>query len=231
MSKLSVIYKKWLCRTAKGYEAWLRKSGVEIGTNFRLYNHKTISIDTSSPGLLKIGNNVAITANVTILTHDFCSWVFRNLYNDYIPGRKKVVIGNNVYIGQRAMILKGVTIGDNVIIAAGSVVTKDVPSNSVVAGVPAKILSSLDVYYQKRKQNMLSDVREYAQNMFDYRGEYNIYDFKEEFPLFMKNPNQYPTDFVQQIKNVQLHGISDAFFAQNVPLFENFDDMINHWKK
>ena len=53
---------------------------------------------------------------------------------------KPVIIGDNVWIGYRAMILKGVTIGDNSVVAANSVVTKDVPSNSIVAGNPAKII-------------------------------------------------------------------------------------------
>ena len=55
-----------------------------------------------------------------------------------------VVIGENVWIGARAIILKGVTIGDNAIVGAASVVTKPVPANSVVAGNPAKFVKSLD---------------------------------------------------------------------------------------
>lgn len=53
---------------------------------------------------------------------------------------KEIKIGNHVWIGTNAIILKGVTIGDNAVIAAGAVVTKDVPSNCIVAGVPAKII-------------------------------------------------------------------------------------------
>lgn len=56
-----------------------------------------------------------------------------------------VVIGNNVWIGSNATILPGVTIGDNAVVAAGAVVTKDVPVNTVVAGVPAKIMKRIDV--------------------------------------------------------------------------------------
>jgi maltose O-acetyltransferase len=51
-----------------------------------------------------------------------------------------VIIGDNVWIGERAIILKGVNIGDNAIVAAGSVVTKSIPNNSLVAGNPAKII-------------------------------------------------------------------------------------------
>lgn len=55
---------------------------------------------------------------------------------------RKVTIGNDVWIGQRAMIMPGVTIGDGCIIAAGAVVTKDVPPYSIVGRVPASILKS-----------------------------------------------------------------------------------------
>lgn len=57
---------------------------------------------------------------------------------------KPVVIGNNVWIGSRAIVLKGVTIGDNSVIAAMSVVTKDIPANCVVAGIPAKVIDKLE---------------------------------------------------------------------------------------
>lgn len=57
--------------------------------------------------------------------------------------QKKVIIGNNVYVGARVTILMGINIGDNVIIAAGSVVTKNIPSNELWGGVPAKRLKSI----------------------------------------------------------------------------------------
>lgn len=59
--------------------------------------------------------------------------------NEYL---KPIVIGKNVWIGSRAVITQGVTVGDGAIIAAGAVVTKDVPSNVVVGGIPAKIIKS-----------------------------------------------------------------------------------------
>ena len=57
---------------------------------------------------------------------------------------KKVVLGKNVWVGAHATILPGVTIGDNAVIAAGAVVTKDVPANAVVGGVPAKVLKMIE---------------------------------------------------------------------------------------
>lgn len=61
-----------------------------------------------------------------------------------LQSKGEVVIGNNVWIGDKATILAGVHIGDNVIVAANAVVTKDVPSNTMAAGVPARIIKSLN---------------------------------------------------------------------------------------
>lgn len=63
----------------------------------------------------------------------------------------KVTIGNYVYIGTNALIMPGVTIGNNVLVAAGSVVTKSIPSNMVVAGNPARIICDIDQYYLRNK--------------------------------------------------------------------------------
>lgn len=63
----------------------------------------------------------------------------------------KIFIGNYVYIGANAVVLPGVTIGDNSLIAAGSVVTKSIPANVVVAGNPAKIICTIEEYYERNK--------------------------------------------------------------------------------
>ncbi len=86
-------------------------------------------LDTTNPLGVHIGAYTMITANVTILTHDFVKQVHKNTY-----------IGSNCFVGMNSVILAGITVGDNVIIAAGSIVTKNIPSNCVVAGNPAKII-------------------------------------------------------------------------------------------
>lgn len=88
-------------------------------------------LDHVHPQRIFIGENTSITGGVGILCHDAC----RNITAD-------VKIGNNCFIGTFALILPGVTIGDEVIVGAGSVVTKDVPSNCIVAGNPAKIIKT-----------------------------------------------------------------------------------------
>lgn len=62
----------------------------------------------------------------------------------YLSVAKPVTIGNDVWIGGNVTILPGVTIGNNVIVAAGAVVTKDVPDNSLVGGVPAKLIRTIE---------------------------------------------------------------------------------------
>lgn len=91
-------------------------------------------------GGIEIGDNVLIGQQVVIAT----------LNHDLIPQKRAnmfpapVKIGNDVWIGAHATILQGVTIGDGAVIAAGAVITKDVPGNTVVAGVPAKIIKIIE---------------------------------------------------------------------------------------
>jgi maltose O-acetyltransferase len=119
-----------------------RAKGVKIGENFKFSKHSYI--DLHRPGYIEIGDNVQITRWAMILCYDSSKdkYPFNCILNKDPYG--KVKIGNNVYLGAHSMIMPGVTIGDNVIVAANSVVTHDIGSNSIVAGVPAKIISAFD---------------------------------------------------------------------------------------
>lgn len=125
----------------------LKQSGAIIGENVHFYN---VLCSPSDATCLQIGNNVTLTG-VQILTHDASLVKFLD-HNCLKVGR--VVIGNNVFVGVNTTILPNVHIGDNVIVGAGSVVTKDVPSNSVVAGNPARFICSFDDYLNKHKERM-----------------------------------------------------------------------------
>jgi len=83
---------------------------------------------------IEIGNGVVISENVTIRDND------DHFIDDATKTTAPVKIGNHVWIGLRVTVLKGVTIGDGAVVAAGAVVTKDVAPNTLVGGVPAKVI-------------------------------------------------------------------------------------------
>lgn len=84
---------------------------------------------------ITIGTNCAIAKEVIIRDFDA-----HTIEREGYEASKEIMIGNHVWISNRAIILKGVTIGDGAIIAAGAVVAKNVPANTLVAGVPAKVI-------------------------------------------------------------------------------------------
>ena len=129
---------------------WARKLGVEVGDNCRLNG---VSFG-SEAYLVKIGNHVSAT-KVHFETHDGGMWIFREKHSDW-DKIKGITVGDNVYIGFDCMIMPGVTIGNNVVIGAKTVVTKDIPDNVVVVGVPGRILKTTDEYYNKIRNEVIN---------------------------------------------------------------------------
>lgn len=131
------------------YIEYLRKQGVHIGNGCSI--HKSVGFGNEG-FLIYIDDNVRITAGVRIIPHDGGLWTLRKMGlmpdADYFA---PIHIGKNVHIGNDAIIMPGITIGENSIIGVGAIVTKDVPANSVVAGVPARIIETIEEYYEKRK--------------------------------------------------------------------------------
>lgn len=117
-----------------------RNSKLNLGSGFCNSNIKIRCTNS-----ITIGNNVAISHDVTIMDSDA-----HNIDYDGYEMTKPIIIGNNVWIGSRVIILKGVRIGDGAIVAAGAVVTKDVPENSVVVGCPAKVIKNNIKWGSKR---------------------------------------------------------------------------------
>lgn len=107
----------------------------------------------SDPNLIKFHNNVIVTSNVTFVNHDIFHLGLNNLQQGTFSYEQRCIeVMDNVFIGCNSTILGGVRIGPNALIAAGSVVTKDVLPNTVVAGNPAKEIGRFDEFVAKRKK-------------------------------------------------------------------------------
>lgn len=132
---------------------YARSVGVMIGSDCRLLALNTGTFG-SEPYLVKLGNHVTVTAGVHFVTHDGGVWVFRQEDPD-IDIFAPIIVGDNVFIGINAVVMPGVKIGDNCIIGAGAIVTKDVSSGSVVAGVPARVLCTVDDYRERIKDRVI----------------------------------------------------------------------------
>lgn len=129
----------------------------KIGVNFTSpVNVKIYGIIewATEPWLITIGSNVHITNGVKFITHDGGTLVFRHMFPD-LEITKPITVGNNVYIGNNAIIMPGVNIGNNVIIGAGAIVTKDIPDNSLAVGIPARVIKTADEYLEKLKRESL----------------------------------------------------------------------------
>lgn len=165
-----------LCRAS--LVNYLRRKGVRIGENCDLLNRGENY--GSEPWLIEIGNYVTLTYGVTLITHDAASRLFRST----LPGSSRygnrfgpIRILDNCFVGINSIILPDVTIGPNSIVGAGSVVVKDVPPNTVVAGVPARNIATLDEYIEKYIQKMVPIS---STNRQDLRKELTAYFWGEE---------------------------------------------------
>lgn len=216
----------YLCRlyhnsSSDRYIAYLRSKGISIGGG-NYIDPKTSVIDVTRPSLISIGNNCYMNRNFTLLTHDWVTHVFIHAGLNFINSSGKITIGNNVSFGQNVMVLKGVTIGDNVFIGAGSIVTKDIPSNCIAVGCPCKAIMTIEEYYNKRIKKSREEAFEYARSIVERFGRQPIVeDFWEEFPLFVsgKDVDKYPT---LPIKS-QLGPTYERYVKEHIAEFENFE--------
>ena len=121
------------------------------GADIRLFDNATLVLGKDSyintnvlircMNRIEIGDNCAISYNVTIFDDDFHEIIYENKRNNT---KKDVIIGDNVWVGANVTILKGVHIGNNAVIGAGSVVTKDIPANVLACGNPAKVIDKIE---------------------------------------------------------------------------------------
>lgn len=125
----------------------LKKRGLKLGKN--IYKDATAIIDPSWCWLIEIGNNVTLVPRVHILAHDAST---KNKLNYTKIGI--VTIEDNVFIGANSIILPNIIIGKNSIIGAGSIVTHNIPENSLAVGNPARVIGKASDYVEKEKKIM-----------------------------------------------------------------------------
>lgn len=142
------LYMKIYCRV-------LRRNGVVVNGTPVWISH-TVYFDAKFPGAITVGDRVGISGEVKLLTHDFSmdriSEMKFGRHNDKdMVFRGPIVIGDYAVVGLGSIVMPGVTIGRGSIVGAGSVVTKDVPDEVVVGGNPAKVICTVDEWWEKSR--------------------------------------------------------------------------------
>lgn len=140
---------KRLVNRLRGYidPQTLIKRGLRLGNDCHIMER--VILDPSHANLITIGNRVTIAPEAYILAHD--SSTYRELGYTYLA---PVTIGDDVFIGARALIMPGIHVGQGSIIGAGSVVVKDVPAYTIVAGNPAKPIGYVHALMQKHRERL-----------------------------------------------------------------------------
>jgi acetyltransferase-like isoleucine patch superfamily enzyme len=166
------VRSRWLLKRAKvigGEQArflnpiapWISNSGrLVVGRGLRIdCFFAAARVHCDAGATLEIGENVYLNSGAHVFARRFIrigdhsriaedSYISDTDFHEVAPGEPPrvapITIGRNVWIGRKAIVLPGVTIGDHAVVAAGAIVTKDVPARSVVAGVPARVLRTFE---------------------------------------------------------------------------------------
>jgi maltose O-acetyltransferase len=140
------VVEKVLARIRRDQDpAKLVAGGLNLGRGV-VFGRATY-IDTSGLDLISIGDETVISADVMILSHDNAT----KLHLDYSV-QAPVTIGKRVYLGAHSIVLPGVEIGDGAIVGAGSVVRRDVPPGTIVAGNPAEVVVDVESYVARHRK-------------------------------------------------------------------------------
>lgn len=182
MTRERLLHILRLCMIPSGMKraAYLKKKNVfrGIGDNVLWMDRKV----PLYPKLIHIHDNVRIASHVSFITHDVTHAMLNNRCGEprYLENIGCIEIMDNVFIGSNSTLLSNIRIGPNSIVAAGSVVTKDVPPNSVVGGVPARVLCSLDDYLARRINKYPEELKPRHQDTPEALVEFMWKDFVQQ---------------------------------------------------
>lgn len=229
MILLSTILRLYHKSSSSRYIKYLRNIGMRIGENTTFLAPSHTYIDEGRSNFISIGNDCVICRNVTMIAHDYSWSILLKAYNEFIPsGGGEISIGNNVFIGEGAMILRNVTIGDNSIVAAGSVVTKNIPSNMVYGGNPAHFIMTLDEYKSKRKDKIDDEVRNNIKTLIS-RGITDINQLEIQMknfrPIYLKRTHDNKEKYLSSFSPI---GIAknkiNEIWNKTENIFSDFED-------
>lgn len=148
---LSVPFKRLYAEVAP--EGYARAIGVRVQGKLKIYG-SSYHMFGSEPFLITLGDNVYISVGAQFVCHDGSTLPFRRLIPD-LELADRISVGNNVFIGMGALIMMGVRIGNDCVVGARSVVTKDVPDGQIVAGVPARVVTTTAEFLTKAQVRSL----------------------------------------------------------------------------
>lgn len=203
---------------------------VTIGEHCKMWYPNELHIDTTRPHMIKIGDYVKFTRNITILCHDYSRSVYCNMpgYSN-VGEARETIIEDNVFIGMNATILMGAHIGKNSIVGAGAVVSGVFPDNVVIAGNPAKVICTIDEYYNKRKENEIKSAKLYVTRWREmYKRNPTIKEMTNAFawlylPHTIRSIEEYPElfDLSAVDKEIEMQN-----FLDSEPIYNSFEDFL-----
>lgn len=221
--------------SSEAYVRWLKNRGISIGEGVYFFAPSNTRIDTQRPHMLHIGDYVKITDGVSILCHDYSRSVTCNMPEYGNCGEAGITwIGNNVFIGIESIVLMGAHIGDNCIVGAGSVVSGNFKDNVVIGGNPAKVICSIDEFFEKRKAKEVEAAVLYANKWKEKFDRYpSVYEMTNAFSwLYLPHTKENIEEYSELF---ELNGVNrDNYlkqFLNSAPIFSSFDEFLEYCGK
>ncbi len=144
MKLIKKVYLRFFVKSGFAYAGYLRQKKILHAQGENCFISKAANIP--DPYLTSIGDNVWITAGCHLLCHDASVIMINMMHNGHFDRVAPITMGQNCFLGNNVIVLPGITFGSNIIAGAGSVVTKNIPDNSVFAGSPARFICTFDEY-------------------------------------------------------------------------------------